>query len=94
MASFSKPPLSYLSNPKSRKPLIVLLAAILLLRSRLLSLPSGALKRIPVVLRKGHLSQEELNEILQRVYETEEDGSKTVLVPYRNQVTKVRAYVL
>ena len=92
MAAFSKPLFDLLKQPKHRRPAFVLLATILLLRSRILHLP-GALKRIPVTLNQkfnGKLSQEEMEVALQQVYEKQEDGSKTLLVPYRNRVSKVR----
>ncbi|RDB30444.1 ATP-binding cassette sub-family D member 1 [Hypsizygus marmoreus] len=89
MAIFSKPLLDKLKHPRSRTPLIVLLAAILLLRSRLLSLPKEAVRKLTTASRPTRLSTGELADVLQQVYEQEEDGSKTLLVPYRDRVSKV-----
>jgi ATP-binding cassette subfamily D (ALD) long-chain fatty acid import protein len=90
MANFSKPLLESLKAPGSRKPLIVILATVLLLRSRLLSLPKKALSKLPTVLGEQRLSQQELADALQQVYVKEEDGSKTILVPYRDRISKVQ----
>ncbi|KAJ6631173.1 ABC transporter transmembrane region 2-domain-containing protein [Mycena sp. CBHHK59/15] len=68
-----------------RKPLVVLLATILLLRGRLLRLPAQI--KLPQ-LRDKRLSPEELVKALQQVYVTE-DGVKTLLVPYRDRLSKV-----
>jgi len=92
MAAFSKPLLDLLRHPKYRRPVFVLLAAILLLQPRILHLPR-ALKRLPVTLNQefiAKLSQEEMEVALQQVYEKQEDDSKSLLVPYRNRVSKVR----
>ncbi|KAJ6577472.1 ABC transporter transmembrane region 2-domain-containing protein [Mycena capillaripes] len=76
MPSFSKPP---------RKPLIVLLATVLLLRGRILSIPSRI--KLPQ-LRGKKLTPEELLNALQQIYVVE-DGVKTLLVPYRDRLHKV-----
>ncbi|KAF8067672.1 ABC transporter transmembrane region 2-domain-containing protein [Lyophyllum atratum] len=89
MAIFSKPLLNSLRQHKSSKPLLLLLVTILLLRSRLLSLPKQAFKRIPVVKAKETLSPGDLEAVLQEVYKKEINGSKTLLVPYRDRVSKV-----
>lgn len=94
MANFSKPLLESLKAPGSRKPLIIILATVLLLRSRLLSLPKKALSKLPKVSGGQKLSQQELADALQQVYVTEEDGSKTILVPYRDRISKVSVLVL
>lgn len=73
MANFSKPLLESLKAPGSRKPLIIILATVLLLRSRLLSLPKKALSKLPKVSGGQKLSQQELADALQQVYVTEED---------------------
>ncbi|KAJ7076083.1 ABC transporter transmembrane region 2-domain-containing protein [Mycena belliarum] len=76
MPSFSRPTLA-------RKPLIVLVATILLLRGRILS----AQIKLPQLGGK-RLTPEELANALQQVYVVE-DGVKTVLVPYRDRISKV-----
>lgn len=87
MANLSKPFRSL--PPSSRAPLIVLLATILLLRSRLISIPKDALAKLKSVAQGKRLSQEELVEALKQIYVNEDDGSKTLLVPYRDSVSKV-----
>ncbi|KAG5653735.1 hypothetical protein H0H81_010992 [Sphagnurus paluster] len=85
MAIFSKPlPLldsfNLLARYKSGRPLIVVLATLLLLRSRLLSRSSSGLKRHKVAKNISQASPEVLDNVLQQVYEQEADGSKTLLV--------------
>ncbi|KAG6890738.1 hypothetical protein C0992_013121 [Termitomyces sp. T32_za158] len=84
MATFSKPLLDSLRRQKvSRKPLIILVATILLLtRSRLLALPKETLKSVSrkVAKSKQRLSTREVDDVLQQVYVKEEDGSKTLLL--------------
>ncbi|KAG5644365.1 hypothetical protein DXG03_008662 [Asterophora parasitica] len=83
MATFSKPlldSLRQLRHYKSSRPLLVLVATILLLRSRLLSLPKKARKGTPNAKKDEPLSTGELADVLQQVYEKEADGSKTLLV--------------
>jgi ATP-binding cassette, subfamily D (ALD), peroxisomal long-chain fatty acid import protein len=63
------------------KPFLVV-ALVLLLRSRLISLP---LKKLST----ARLSQKQLADVLQQVYVKNEDGSKTLLIPYRDRVSKV-----
>ncbi|TFK39278.1 ABC transporter transmembrane region 2-domain-containing protein [Crucibulum laeve] len=89
MAIFSKP-----LPAGSRKPLIVIIVALLILRSRLLKLPRAALDTVAARANLSgangkKLSPEELNKVLQEVYTTEEDGSRTLLVPYRDRVEKI-----
>jgi ATP-binding cassette, subfamily D (ALD), peroxisomal long-chain fatty acid import protein len=70
--------------PSARKPLIVLLVSLLLLRSRILAAPGKALRKLKVVTRTQRLTPDELNRVLQQLYVKEADGSKTLLVPYRD----------
>ncbi|KAG6844809.1 hypothetical protein H0H87_003475 [Tephrocybe sp. NHM501043] len=92
MAIFSKPLLESLTQRKtSGKPLFILLATLLLLRSRLVSLPKATLQRVPIVSKlKERLSSGELDDVLQQVYKKEPDGSKTLLVPYQDRISNVR----
>ncbi|KAG6899783.1 hypothetical protein C0993_006969 [Termitomyces sp. T159_Od127] len=92
MPAFSKPILDSLRRHHvSGKPLIVLVATVLLLtRSRLLALPKETLRGISRVAKyKQRLSPRELDDVLQQVYVKEEDGSKTLLVPYRDRVSRL-----
>ncbi|KAJ7721960.1 ABC transporter transmembrane region 2-domain-containing protein [Mycena maculata] len=74
--------------PIPKKPLLVLLAIILLLRGRILSIPARI--KLPR-LRRKRLTPEELLEALQQVYVVE-DGVKTLLVPYRDRLSKAPVY--
>ncbi|KAF7795588.1 hypothetical protein EIP86_006751 [Pleurotus ostreatoroseus] len=74
---------------RHRKSLIVSLAVVLLLRSRLLKLPQDVIKRVLNGKSNHQLSPEELSQALQQVYVDEPDGSKSLLVPYRDGVSKV-----
>lgn len=74
---------------QQRKPLLVAFTALLLLRSRLLEIPQEALAR--ALERRGlssKLSKEELAQALQQLYVKEPDGSKTLLVPSPNGISK------
>lgn len=87
-------PLTRLSQalPKQKGPRFALaLAAVLVLRSRLLELPQEVLAGVfERTARKHKLSPEELSETLQKLYVKEEDGRKMLLVPHREGVSKVR----
>ncbi|KAJ7484689.1 ABC transporter transmembrane region 2-domain-containing protein [Mycena latifolia] len=76
MPGFSRPPLA-------KKPLLVFLATILLLRGRILNTEI----KLPQ-LREKRLTPEELAKALQQVYVVE-DGVKNLLVPYRDRLSKV-----
>ncbi|KAF8639478.1 hypothetical protein AX17_001498 [Amanita inopinata Kibby_2008] len=81
MAVLSKP-----LQPSTRKSLLIAFAAFLLLRSRLAQLPSHLWTKA----RGGKiLSPEEITKAIQQVYVNEHDGSKTLLVVYRDRLSKV-----
>lgn len=78
------------SKPVPRSPLVVVVVAVvLLLRSRLISLPKQTLRKLSTVTLSERLSKQELADALQQVYLREEDGSKTLLIPYRDRLSKV-----
>lgn len=83
------PSLNRLTQAGLRNPTLVLLSVILLLRSRLLSIPKDAVEKLKAVASKPRLSPDELNQALQQVYVNEPDGTKTLLVPYRDNVSEV-----
>ncbi|KAK7683183.1 hypothetical protein QCA50_013856 [Cerrena zonata] len=83
------PSLNRLIQAGPRNPTLVLLAVLLILRSRVLSLPKDTVEKLKTVASKPKLSPEQLSEALQQVYVNESDGSKTLLVPYRDSVSKV-----
>lgn len=69
----------------------IIVATLLLFRHRLISLPNDVLSKLRSVARRGEpLSAQELADVLQQLYVVEEDGTKTLLVPYRDRVSKVR----
>ncbi|KAI0826191.1 ABC transporter transmembrane region 2-domain-containing protein [Irpex lacteus] len=75
---------------QQRKPLLVAFTALLLLRSRLFEIPQEALAR--ALEGRGlssKLSKDELAQALQQLYVKEPDGSKTLLVPSPNGISKV-----
>ncbi|KAH8097062.1 ABC transporter transmembrane region 2-domain-containing protein [Cristinia sonorae] len=74
---------------KSRRPIFVALAVILLLRSRLLTLPKDVVRNLRRVAYGPPLSQDEMVQVLQQVYLDGPDGTKTLLVPYRDRVSEV-----
>ncbi|KAF9071860.1 ABC transporter transmembrane region 2-domain-containing protein [Rhodocollybia butyracea] len=62
---------------------------LLILRSRLVTLPKETLERLRDVTAGKRLSAAELTSILQQIYVKEGDGSKTLLVTYRNRLAKL-----
>ena len=79
------------------RPLILAFIVVILLRSRSISLSKHALDLLRNVLAsstnlgpsKAKVDQEELDGVLQQVYIDEPDGSKTLLVPYRERIVMV-----
>jgi len=82
MAAMSKPLKQVLLERKA--PILTLAAILVLLRSRLIS------KRLPSldIGRPHTLSTQELEDAQQQLYHEEEDGSKTLIVPFRGNVAK------
>ncbi|OSD08136.1 hypothetical protein PYCCODRAFT_1449189 [Trametes coccinea BRFM310] len=76
-------------DPKARRSLLVALFTLLLLRGRIADLPQRALAKLRNVTSRPDISQEELAQALQQVYIDEPDGSKTLLVPHKGQISKV-----
>ena len=68
---------------------VLVFATILILRSRILDIPKESLARLLATTKKTPLTPEALLLTLQQVYTKEKDGSKTLLVPYNDQVAKV-----
>ncbi len=77
---------------QSRRPLLLALTVVLLLRSRLINGPKEALLKLRSATYRRKLSPEEFSQALQQVYVNEADGSKTILVPHRNSISKVRQW--
>ena len=77
-------------SPKSRRSLLIAFFTLLLLRSRIAKIPSAALSKLKHVASRPDVTPEELAQALQQVYVDEPDGSKTLLVPYKGYISKVR----
>jgi len=86
------------SSSLNRRPIILAFFVLLLLRSRAVTLSKDALTSLrnsitnltSIRAKKRKLTPDELAKVLQQVYIDEPDGSKTLLVPYRERVVKVR----
>lgn len=91
MAAQSKllPKRLFPSNVRTRPPILVLIACILILRSRLFNGPREALASIRATGSRRKLSKEELAKALQQIYVETRDGTKELLVPFRENITKV-----
>ena len=77
-------------NPSARRSLLVAVFTLLLLRGRIASIPSAALSKLRNVATRQEVTQDELAQALQQVYVDEPDGSKTLLVPHKGSISKVR----
>ncbi|KAI0042342.1 hypothetical protein FA95DRAFT_1547661 [Auriscalpium vulgare] len=75
---------------RTRPPLFILLATILILRTRLISGPKDALAKLrEYALQRHKLSPQELAQAMQQLYVDGPDGSKELLVPFRDNITKI-----
>ncbi|KAI9459179.1 ABC transporter transmembrane region 2-domain-containing protein [Lactarius psammicola] len=81
------------NNPKlfsSTKPHILVLASLaLLLRTRIISGPRDLIHKLSHVGFSTELSPSELNHALQQLYVEGSDGTRELLVPFRNSISKV-----
>ena len=77
-------------NSTARRSLLVALFTLLLLRGRISDVPTAAFSKLKTVVIRQDISQEDLTQALQQVYISEPDGSKTLLVPYKGHISKVR----
>ena len=76
-------------NPRTRRSLLVAAFTLLLLRSRVASIPKAALAKVKNVASRPEISQEELAQALQQVYVDEPDGTKTLFVPHKGSISQV-----
>ena len=82
MATFSK--------PATRRSLVIVLITFLFLRSRIAHVSRDALTRIAERARGGKpLTPSEITKATQQVYLNDSDGGKTLLVLYRDRLSKV-----
>lgn len=76
-----------------RRPIVVALATLLILRSRMLELPDELISKLFSSAASGkQTSPEELARAVQQLYLKQPDGTKTLLVPYQGGISKV--YIL
>ena len=76
------------SMPPNSK--LVLFSLLLLLRSRIITGPRDLVRTLSRVGYSKHLSPSELSKALQQLYVEEPDGTRQLLVPFRDSISKVR----
>lgn len=87
MVIFSK----YLNplDPKQKRSLFTLLFAVLLLRSRLITGPRDAFVALKKAAGIQKPTPEELEQAKQQLYRKNPDGTKNLLITYRNRISEV-----
>ena len=76
-------------DPRQRRSLLTLLFAVLLLRSRLVTGPRDvfiALKKVAGIQKP---TSEELEQARQQLYRENPDGTKSLLITYRDRISEV-----
>ena len=68
---------------------LILLSLIILLRSRIITGPRDLFRTLSRVGVSKHLSPSELSQVLQQLYVEEPDGTRKLLVPFRDSISKV-----
>ena len=82
--------MSVFSKPATRRSLAVALVALLLLRSPISRVSRDVLTRLTERARGGKaLTPTEITKATQQVYFNDSDGGKTLLVLYRDRLSKV-----
>jgi hypothetical protein len=79
--------------PPSKHNIAVLLSLFLLLRSRVITGPRDLLRALRRVGLSKDSSPSELAKALQQLYVEEPDGTRNLLVPFRNSISKVRPII-
>jgi hypothetical protein len=79
--------------PPSKPNILVLLSLLLLLRSRAITGPRDLVRALSRVRLSKHSSPSELAKALQQLYVEEPDGTRNLLVPFRNSISKVRPII-
>jgi ATP-binding cassette subfamily D (ALD) long-chain fatty acid import protein len=69
---------------------LVLLSLLILLRSRIITGPRDLYRTLSRVGFSKNLSPSELTRALQQLYVEEPDGTRQLLVPFRDSISKVR----
>ncbi len=83
----------------ARRPVVLAFLVLILLRSRTVTLSKNAVISLRNAFTslthfgswKERANPEDLAKVLQQVYIDESDGSKTLLVPYRERIVKARS---
>ncbi|KAH9992281.1 ABC transporter transmembrane region 2-domain-containing protein [Russula vinacea] len=76
----------------SSKSNLVLLSLLILLRGRIITGPRDLFRTLRRVGLNKELSTSELSHALEQLYVEEPDGTKQLLVPFRDSISKVRPY--
>lgn len=69
---------------------LVLLSLIILIRSRIITGPRDLFHTLSRVGLSKDLSPSEFSQALQQLYVEEPDGTRNLLVPFRDSISKVR----
>jgi len=69
---------------------LVILSLLILLRSRVITGPRDIFRALSRVGLSKDLSPSELSQALQQLYVEEPDGTRQLLVPFRDSISKVR----
>lgn len=78
-------------DPKQKRPLLTLLCAVLLLRSRLITGPRDAFTALKKAAGIQKPTPEELEQARQQLYRKNPDGTKDLLITYRDRISEVSA---
>ena len=81
-------------NAKQKRPLLTLLFALLLFRSRLLTGPRDVFTALKKAAGIQKPTLEELEQARQRLYRRNPDGTKNLLVTYRGRISEVSTVYL
>ena len=78
-------------DSKQTRPLLTLLCAVLLLRSRLITGPRDAFTALKKAAGIRKPTPEELEQARQQLYRKNPDGTKDLLITYRDRISEVGA---
>ena len=82
------------SKPATSRSLVIVLISFLFLRSRIACVSRDALTRLAERTRGGKaLTPSEITKATQQVYLNDSDGGNTLLVVYRDRLSKVSKYL-
>ena len=81
-------------DPKQTRPLLTLLFTVLLLRSRLITGPRDVFTALKKAAGIQKPTPEELEEARRQLYRENPDGTKNLLITYRDRISEVRAVCL